>query len=182
MNSYTVFDQVFWKAMSGQVNKWRKEKLGLRSTTYEKLEIHKVPFLYNFSPSIVPSPLDWYEWIHVTGYWFIDEDDPNKLHQQPSLTQSSDPLSDSLIDTHKSPIAQMNLQSPTIKSPIGKPTAEKSSWDPPADLVSFLDRAHSQNKKVVYIGFGSVSRFIYLSFKKMKRLCVQIFNQFIGND
>jgi len=154
--TYTVFDQVFWKAMSGQVNKWRKEKLGLRSTTYEKLEIHKVPFLYNFSPSIVPSPLDWYEWIHVTGYWFINEDDPNKLHQQPSLTQSSDPLSDSLIDTHQSPIAQIDSQSPTVKSPIGKPTAEKSSWDPPADLVSFLDRAHGQNKKVVYIGFGSI--------------------------
>ncbi|KAA1114418.1 Sterol 3-beta-glucosyltransferase [Puccinia graminis f. sp. tritici] len=140
--TYTVFDQVFWKAMSGQVNKWRKEKLGLKSTTYEKLEVHKVPFLYNFSPSIVPAPLDWYEWIHVTGYWFIDEDDPNKTSQQ--ALAKSDALSDSLID---------NL---TSSPPVIKPSPQKTSWNPPQDLTAFLDRAHTQNKKVVYIGFGSI--------------------------
>ncbi|KAI9601575.1 hypothetical protein H4Q26_001401 [Puccinia striiformis f. sp. tritici PST-130] len=107
-HAYTVFDQVFWKAMSGQVNKWRKEKLGLRSTTYEKLEVHKVPFLYNFSPSIVPAPLDWYEWIHVTVIG----------------------LSTNMILISSSPLQK---------------------------LLAFLDRAHSQNKKVVYIGFGSVT-------------------------
>ncbi|WAR52451.1 hypothetical protein PtB15_1B893 [Puccinia triticina] len=133
---YTVFDQVFWKAMSGQVNKWRKEKLGLRSTTYEKLEVHKVPFLYNFSPSIVPAPLDWYEWIHVTGYWFIDEHDPNKLSQQ------------------QPPPVQVD--SPTSEPTITQSSSQKSSWDAPPDLLAFLDRAHSQNKKVVYIGFGSI--------------------------
>ena len=31
-----------------------------------------VPFLYNFSPNVVPPPLDWTEWIHVTGYWFLE--------------------------------------------------------------------------------------------------------------
>ncbi|OAV93062.1 hypothetical protein PTTG_27466 [Puccinia triticina 1-1 BBBD Race 1] len=134
--TYTVFDQVFWKAMSGQVNKWRKEKLGLRSTTYEKLEVHKVPFLYNFSPSIVPAPLDWYEWIHVTGYWFIDEHDPNKLSQQ------------------QPPPVQVD--SPTSEPTITQSSSQKSSWDAPPDLLAFLDRAHSQNKKVVYIGFGSI--------------------------
>ncbi|KAI9607559.1 hypothetical protein KEM48_001507 [Puccinia striiformis f. sp. tritici PST-130] len=140
--TYTVFDQVFWKAMSGQVNKWRKEKLGLRSTTYEKLEVHKVPFLYNFSPSIVPAPLDWYEWIHVTGYWFIDEHDPNKLIS-PSKSVT---INESLIDPQTSPSS----------SPIPKSNTEKPSWDPPKELLAFLDRAHSQNKKVVYIGFGSI--------------------------
>lgn len=29
-------------------------------------------------------------------------------------------------------------------------------WTPPADLVSFIDSAHKQGKKVVYIGFGSI--------------------------
>jgi sterol 3beta-glucosyltransferase len=140
--------------MSGQVNRWRKEKLGLRSTTYEKLEIHKVPFLYNFSPTIVPSPLDWYEWIHITGYWFIDEEDPNKLHQEP-LAQSGT-LSDSFIDPqpHSSPVLN--------SKPVPKKSSSSSSWDPPTELVAFLDRAHTQGKKVVYIGFGSVS-FLLLS-------------------
>jgi hypothetical protein len=39
----------------------------------EKLII--VPFLYNFSPSVVHPPLDWTEWIHVTGYWFLENAD-----------------------------------------------------------------------------------------------------------
>ncbi|KAG0148770.1 hypothetical protein CROQUDRAFT_669638 [Cronartium quercuum f. sp. fusiforme G11] len=71
--TYTVFDQVFWRATSSQVNRWRKERLGLESTSLEKLEPHRVPFLYNFSPAIVPMPLDWFEWVHITGYWFLDE-------------------------------------------------------------------------------------------------------------
>ncbi|KDN36425.1 glycosyltransferase family 1 protein [Tilletiaria anomala UBC 951] len=70
--SYVIFDQVFWRAASRQINRWRQETLRLKSTTYDLLEQHKVPFLYNFSPNLVPKPLDWYEWIHVTGFWFLD--------------------------------------------------------------------------------------------------------------
>jgi hypothetical protein len=39
------------------------------------MEPHKIPFLYNFSPSVVPPPLDWPEWIRITGYWFLDAAD-----------------------------------------------------------------------------------------------------------
>lgn len=62
-----MFDQVFWRGISGQVNRWRKQTLKLGTTNLDKLEQHKVPFLYNFSPTVVPPPLDWYEWIRVTG-------------------------------------------------------------------------------------------------------------------
>ena len=61
------FDQVFWRAISGQINRWRKRTIGISSTNLDKLEPHKVPFLYNFSPTVVPPPLDWYEWIRITG-------------------------------------------------------------------------------------------------------------------
>lgn len=71
--SYVVFENVFWTATSLMVNPWRKEKLGLKSTTLERLQQDKVPFLYNFSPSVVIPPLDFSEWIRVTGYWFLDE-------------------------------------------------------------------------------------------------------------
>ena len=71
--SYVMFDNVFWRLMSGQVNRWRRKELGLGSTTHEKLAMHKVPFLYNFSPSVVIPPLDYCDWVHVTGYWFLDE-------------------------------------------------------------------------------------------------------------
>jgi sterol 3beta-glucosyltransferase len=71
--TYVMFDNVFWKAISGQVNRWRKKELGLRGTNLDKLQANKVPFLYNFSPSVVPPPLDYPDWIRVTGYWFLDE-------------------------------------------------------------------------------------------------------------
>ncbi|KLJ12336.1 sterol 3beta-glucosyltransferase [Blastomyces silverae] len=71
--TYVMFDNVFWKAIAGQVNRWRKRELGLRSTNLDKMQPNKVPFLYNFSPSVVPPPLDFCDWIRVTGYWFLDE-------------------------------------------------------------------------------------------------------------
>ncbi|KAI9702164.1 MAG: Sterol 3-beta-glucosyltransferase [Bogoriella megaspora] len=71
--SYIVFDNVFWKAIAGQVNRWRKNDLCLPSTSLDKLQPNKVPFLYNFSPAVVVPPVDYSDWIRVTGYWFLDE-------------------------------------------------------------------------------------------------------------
>ena len=51
----------------------RKKELGLQATNLEKMQPNKVPFLYNFSPSVVIPPLDYSDWIRVTGYWFLDE-------------------------------------------------------------------------------------------------------------
>lgn len=65
--TYVLFDQVFWRGTAGQINRWRRNTLGLPSTSLDRMEPHKIPFLYNFSPTIVPPPLDWPEWIRVTG-------------------------------------------------------------------------------------------------------------------
>ncbi|KAH8903731.1 family 28 glycosyltransferase [Coniochaeta sp. PMI_546] len=71
--SYVMFDNVFWKATAHQINRWRNKVLKLPNTNLEKLQPNKVPFLYNFSPYVVPPPLDYSDWIRVTGYWFLDE-------------------------------------------------------------------------------------------------------------
>ncbi|KAG0205563.1 Sterol 3-beta-glucosyltransferase [Mortierella sp. GBA30] len=73
--TYVMIEQVFWKGISGQVNRWRKNTLGLGPTSLEKMEAHRVPSLYSWSPNVVPGPLDWNSWIHVTGYWFLDNPD-----------------------------------------------------------------------------------------------------------
>ena len=65
--TYVLFDQVFWRGTAGQINRWRRNTLGLHGTGLDKMDPHKIPFLYNFSPTIVPPPLDWPEWIRVTG-------------------------------------------------------------------------------------------------------------------
>ncbi|EME80828.1 glycosyltransferase family 1 protein, partial [Pseudocercospora fijiensis CIRAD86] len=71
--TYTLFDNIFWQTQQFQVNPWRRKTLGLPPTSYDKLQQNKVPFLYNFSPSVVTPPLDFSDWIKVTGYWFLDE-------------------------------------------------------------------------------------------------------------
>ncbi|MCJ1282857.1 Sterol 3-beta-glucosyltransferase [Xylographa opegraphella] len=103
--TYVMFDNVFWTAIAGQVNRWRKKELGLRSTNLDKLHPNKVPFLYNFSPFVVVPPLDYSDWIRVTGYWFLDE---------------------------------------------------ASEWTPPTELTNFIKSARDDQKKIVYIGFGSI--------------------------
>lgn len=67
LQTYVLFDQVFWRGTSGQINRWRRNTLGLHGTSLDKMEPHKIPFLYNFSPIVVPPPLDWPEWIRITG-------------------------------------------------------------------------------------------------------------------
>ncbi|KAF2152471.1 glycosyltransferase family 1 protein [Myriangium duriaei CBS 260.36] len=71
--TYVLFDNVFWQSTAGQINRWRRKVLNLRPTTLDRLQPNKVPFLYNFSPSVVVPPLDFSDWIRVTGYWFLDE-------------------------------------------------------------------------------------------------------------
>lgn len=71
--TYVMFDNIFWKAIAGQVNRWRHKELGLKATNLDRMQQNKVPFLYNFSPSVVPPPLDFPDWIRITGYWFLSE-------------------------------------------------------------------------------------------------------------
>lgn len=72
-STYVVFDNLMWQFTSRQVNKWRTKTLQLPATNLERMQPNKVPFFYNFSPSVVPPPVDYSDWIRVTGYWFLDE-------------------------------------------------------------------------------------------------------------
>jgi sterol 3beta-glucosyltransferase len=71
--TYVLFDNVFWKGISGQVNKWRTKTLGIGRTNLEQMRQSQIPFLYNVSPHILVPPVDYCDWVNVTGYWFLDE-------------------------------------------------------------------------------------------------------------
>lgn len=73
ISTYTVFNNVFWQLTARQINSWRRRTLGIRSTSITAMRQNEVPFLYNFSPNVVAPPLDFSAWVHVTGYWFLDE-------------------------------------------------------------------------------------------------------------
>jgi sterol 3beta-glucosyltransferase len=74
-STYVLFDNIMWKATSGQINRWRKKQLSLKATDVSTLSVNKVPFLYNFSSAVVPKPLDWHDDITITGYWTLENSD-----------------------------------------------------------------------------------------------------------
>ncbi len=90
------------------------------------MEPHKIPFLYNFSPVVVPPPLDWPEWIRITGRLHCISVSPSTHATRPGYWF----LDDANVSAKK--------------------------WIPPPDLLEFIDNAHKAKKKVVYIGFGSI--------------------------
>lgn len=73
--TYGLIDNVFWRFTSGEINAWRAKTMGLKPTSLEKMQMNKIPFLYNFSPHVVVPPLDYSDWVRITGYWFLDESD-----------------------------------------------------------------------------------------------------------
>lgn len=79
--THVMFENIFWKGISGQVNAWRENTLGLPRTNLAKLQQYRIPFLYNVSPSILPPSVDFPDWVKVTGYWFLDEG--NKDYKPP---------------------------------------------------------------------------------------------------
>lgn len=82
--TYLVVEQISWYALRGTINRWRRDSLGLpalpwRGTSPNPLldpfggpHARPLPWLYGFSPSVVPRPPDWPTWAHITGYWFLD--------------------------------------------------------------------------------------------------------------
>ncbi|KAI5966737.1 ATG26 [Candida pseudojiufengensis] len=104
--THVLFENIFWKGIQSQVNKWRVNELDLPKTNLSRMQQTKVPFLYNVSPCIMPPANDFPDWVKVTGYWFLDEGG--------------------------------------------------DEYKPPKELVEFMNSAARDNKKLVYIGFGSI--------------------------
>lgn len=135
--TYVMFDNMFWKMTAQQVNRWRNHMLGLPNTSLEKMQPNKVPFLYNFSPYVVPPPLDYSDWIRVTGYWFLDEGTPNKAAAEVKPGEGGE-------------------EDDGGKSKQQATKASGAAWTPPRELTDFIDKARRDGKKVVYVGFGSI--------------------------
>jgi sterol 3beta-glucosyltransferase len=69
-------EQLFWQAFRKTINERRRDMLGLHPLgffgPYRDLTAKRYPVLCAYSRHVVPKPKDWGEWIHVTGYWFLD--------------------------------------------------------------------------------------------------------------
>jgi len=60
------------------INACRQEVLGIPAIPYRRyasVSLVKSPALYAYSPYVIPRPRDWGEYIHITGYWFLEQDE-----------------------------------------------------------------------------------------------------------
>lgn len=76
--SYHFFDRCFWQSRRKPINQWRQEVLNLPPLPYWSGIIHwiqqkQIPCLYSHSPVLLPKPPDWPDWVHITGYWGLDD-------------------------------------------------------------------------------------------------------------
>lgn len=72
-----VLDYAFGGAYGAPLNQWRRARFGLRpwrsySAMLNARRSFGTPWLFGFSPSVLPAPADWEDYQHVTGYWFLD--------------------------------------------------------------------------------------------------------------
>jgi sterol 3beta-glucosyltransferase len=67
----------FWGLMRPVVNAARRDFLGLpplsRAGPFAQLLRERRPVLYGYSPALLPKPRSWPDFIHVTGFWFLDQ-------------------------------------------------------------------------------------------------------------
>lgn len=79
--SYGTVDRFIWSGMKDIVNDWRSEVLHIppirthNFSGHQLIQTRKIPFLYCFSPSLVPKPKDWESHIHVNGFWCLEKSD-----------------------------------------------------------------------------------------------------------
>jgi UDP:flavonoid glycosyltransferase YjiC (YdhE family) len=75
--TYELFLRGTWPFLGGPFNRWRAARFG--SPPYrsmrEMLECRRAygtPWLFAYSPAVLPKPPDWEDVHHLTGYWFLD--------------------------------------------------------------------------------------------------------------
>jgi UDP:flavonoid glycosyltransferase YjiC (YdhE family) len=62
-----------WQLFGETINRWRQATLNLPPISYRRADdrIGHMPMLFGISPQVLPKPLDWPDYFHVTGYWFL---------------------------------------------------------------------------------------------------------------
>jgi sterol 3beta-glucosyltransferase len=76
--THRVGDLAFWLTHRSAINRVRRDLLGLPAIElggpYRRMERQRVPHLFAYSELVAPRPRDWGDWMHVTGYWFLEQE------------------------------------------------------------------------------------------------------------
>lgn len=82
--TYYLGEQMAWQMFRSVINRWRKGTLNLPPLPlkgyFDKVGTRPIPIVNGFSQHVVSRPNDWNEYVHITGYWFPE----NERWQPPS--------------------------------------------------------------------------------------------------
>ncbi len=75
--TYLLYMRAGWFFVGGLLSHWRTTCLGLPPWHSMREMVNTFnddgsPWLYGYSPQVLPKPPDWADNHHVTGYWFLD--------------------------------------------------------------------------------------------------------------
>lgn len=74
--SHRMAQQMMWQTFRAADSKARSQVLKIAPSSFwgpfASLQRQKQTVLYGYSPKVIPFPKDWGDWIHVTGYWFLE--------------------------------------------------------------------------------------------------------------
>jgi len=75
--THDILMRMNWYVFRKPMNTVRDELLNLppMEIPFHKLVHKPYPVIQGYSPNVVPVPDDYPDWVHVTGYWFLDEPD-----------------------------------------------------------------------------------------------------------
>ena len=66
--------QILWLMFRSHMNRWRRAQPALSRLPVRHplgaMRRERIPWLYGFSPSVIPTPPDWPETAVICGYWF----------------------------------------------------------------------------------------------------------------
>lgn len=74
--SHWAAERLLWRVSGESALRLRKEVLGLppyQGWIFDLLRKAAPPVLVGVSPTVLPRPRDWAPYLHMTGYWFLDE-------------------------------------------------------------------------------------------------------------
>jgi sterol 3beta-glucosyltransferase len=77
--THRVAQQMLWQNVRMADNQARRQVLQMAPVPFRgpfaSLLKEKKTILYGYSPLVIPPPKDWEDFIHVTGYWFLEPPD-----------------------------------------------------------------------------------------------------------
>ncbi|GIW03273.1 glycosyltransferase [Roseiflexus sp.] len=92
--SYTAVELATWLPWRTVFYRWRARALGPRHMSLDPFALactSSAPFVYGFSPHVVPPPDDWPPHHMVTGYWFLDHPAERLAPEIESFLAAGDP-------------------------------------------------------------------------------------------